>query len=361
MSTVLKVLDEINKHGFKAYIVGGYVRDFILGIHSSDIDICTDATPKDIKDIFNNVELPRDNYSAVRLYIKNYTFDIMTFRKEISYYNNRKPMEIEYIKDLKEDLLRRDFTMNSLCMDKDGNIIDLLNAKEDILNKTIRVIGDPDTKFKEDPLRILRAIRFYTTLDFNFSDGVIDSIKNNKQELSRLSLIRKKEELDRIFISPNSKKGVKLLIDLGVDKELKLDFSNCHLNSDLIGVWASIGIYDDYPFTKNERNIIKRIKELCDKDVLSPINLYEYGLYISSIVGDLKGISRKKITEKYEKLPIKTRTDIDINAEQIIEVLNIEPSKKISIIYDDLINKILCDKLENNYNEIVKYIVSNYK
>ena len=97
LDVALKVLNEIESHGFKAYIVGGFVRDYVLGNTTNDVDICTDATPKDIKDIFENITLPKMDYGAVRLDIKKHRFDIMTFRKEISYYNNRKPMEVEYI------------------------------------------------------------------------------------------------------------------------------------------------------------------------------------------------------------------------------------------------------------------------
>ena len=361
MNTALKVLEEITKHGFKAYIVGGFVRDYLLGLDTNDVDICTDATPKDIKQIFISVNLPIDNYSAVRLYIKKYTYDIMTFRKEISYYNNRKPQEIEYITDLKEDLLRRDFTVNSLCMDHSGNIVDLLEVKDDIDNRILKSIGDPITKFIEDPLRILRAIRFYTVLNFDMDFSVIDAIKRTKSEVKRLSYSRKKDELDKIFSSPNASRGVKLMIDLGLDKELELDFSKCVLNSDLIGIWATIGINGNYPFTKNEKFLIEEIKSAMKEDLTSNLVLYKYGLYVASIAGELKQMDRSLIANTYEKLPIHNRRDINITSKEIIELLNIEPSRIINDIFEDLINKILCGKLNNNYQELANYITDNYK
>ena len=184
----------------------------------------TDATPKDIKDIFENITLPKMDYGAVRLDIKKHRFDIMTFRKEISYYNNRKPMEVEYIKDLESDLRRRDFTMNTLCIDKDGNVIDLLNGKEDIENRVINTVGESISRFVEDPLRILRAVRFYTTLEFDLGEEVRLAIIQTKGELSRLSYQRKKDELDKIFCHTNVKRGIDLIVELGLDKELGLDF-----------------------------------------------------------------------------------------------------------------------------------------
>ena len=144
----IKVLQKIESHGFKAYIVGGFVRDYILGIESTDVDISTNATPKQILEIFKNSALPNEEYGAVTLYYKNNRFEITTFRREIRYINNRKPIEIEYIDDLVEDLKRRDFRMNTLCIDAKGEIIDLLGGKEDIDNHIINTVGSSDFKFE---------------------------------------------------------------------------------------------------------------------------------------------------------------------------------------------------------------------
>jgi len=361
LEVALKVLNEITSHGFKAYIVGGFVRDYILGNTTNDVDICTDATPKDIKDIFENITLPRMDYGAVRLNLKKHRFDIMTLRKEISYYNNRKPMEVEYITDLYDDLKRRDFKMNTLCIDKDGNIIDLLNGKEDIDNRIITTVGDSVEKFVEDPLRILRAIRFYTTLDFDLSEDVRIAIIKTKGELSRLSYQRKKEELEKIFCHTNVKRGIDIIVDLELDKELQLDFSNCVYNTDLIGIWASIGVNGAYPFTKNEKDLIEKIREVSLLNNLDNKVLFKYGLYVNIIAGSLNGTDRKMIASKYEKLPIKTKEEVNITSNQIIGLLEIEPSKKVKEIYDDLINNILYGKVLNNYEEIVDYLVSTYK
>ena len=361
LEVALKVLNEICSHGFKAYIVGGFVRDYILGNMTNDVDICTDATPKDIKEIFENITLPGMEYGAVRLEVKKYRFDIMTFRKEISYYNNRKPMEVEYIKDLSEDLKRRDFKMNTLCMDKDGNIIDLLNGREDIENKVISTVGDSISKFMEDPLRILRAIRFYTTLGFDLGEECKLAITRTRKELSRLSYQRKKEELDKIFCHANVKRGIDILVELGLDKELEIDFSHCVYNTDLIGIWASIDVFGEYPFSKNERDLIAKIREVKKLNNLDNLVLFKYGLYVNIIAGSLKGIDRKVIANKYESLPIKHKDEVNISSNQIIGLLEIEPSKKIKEIYDDLINNILCGKLMNNYEEISSYLVSTYK
>lgn len=361
LDVALKVLNEIEKNGFRAYIVGGFVRDYLLGNITNDVDICTDATPMDIKLIFDNITLPRVDYGAVRIDIKNHRFDIMTLRKEMNYSNNRKPMEVEYIKDLKEDLLRRDFVMNTLCIDKDGNVIDLLGGKKDIENKIISTVGESISRFMEDPLRILRAIRFYTTLNFELSEEVRLAIIHTKSELHRLSYKRKKDELDKIFCNSNVKRGIDVIIELGLDKELELDFKNCVYSTDLVGIWSSIEVNGDYPFTKSEKELINKIKEVRKLNNLNPEVLFKYGLYINVIAGSLNGVDRKQIANKYEELPIKVKDDINITSNQIMGLLNMEPSKKIKEIYDDLIKNILYGKVLNNYEDIVDYLLITYK
>ena len=147
---ILRVLEE---QGFKAYVVGGYVRDYLMKKNSSDIDICTNARPKDLIKIFN-AKVPKEKYGSLVVYYKNTRYEITSFRKELRY-ENRRPVEVEYTDLLEEDLVRRDFTINALCMDKDCNITDLYGGKRDIDLRILRCIGDANTKFREDPLKML--------------------------------------------------------------------------------------------------------------------------------------------------------------------------------------------------------------
>ena len=190
----LEVLNIFNKYGYVAYIVGGYPRDMILGIKTNDIDICTNAKPKEIINIFDTDSVSDNSYGSVRVIYKNCLFDVTTFRKDIKYEDNRRPIKIKYISDLKKDLLRRDFTINTMCIDKDGNIIDMLDAKDDIDKKVIKTVGNPRYRIKEDSLRILRAIRFASVLNFDIDDKTMNYIKKYGYLLNGLSYSRKKEE-----------------------------------------------------------------------------------------------------------------------------------------------------------------------
>ena len=363
LAEALRLLKKITEHSYKAYIVGGFVRDYIMGIESNDIDINTDATPKQIREIFEDSCLPSEDYGSVTVIYKGIRFEITTFRKELTYINNRKPVEIEYINNLYEDLIRRDFTINTLCMDQDGNIIDMLDGKKDIEAKIIRTVGDASSKFEEDALRILRAVRFATILDYKLSEDVVEGIKKSKKLVHNLSYYRKKEELDKMFTSPNYKNGIKLLLELGLDKELEIPNLQKVLDtntSGLIGIWSILNVTDKYPFNKNELELIEKINKALEYDNLDPINLYRNGLYVNSVAGEIKKMDIKVITEKYANLAIKSKKDIDIDSKTIMEILNKEPGKYLKVIYDDLEEKILFNKLENNREEICKYIKENY-
>ncbi|MBQ2639771.1 MAG: hypothetical protein IJF92_03310 [Bacilli bacterium] len=361
LDSAIKILKKLNDNNYNAYIVGGFVRDHLLGLKSNDIDITTNAKPKEILKLFEDAELSSKDYGTVTVTRNGYRFEITTFRKEINYKDHRHPDEIEYIDDLYEDLLRRDFTVNTICMDKDEQIIDLLEGRKDLNKKIIKTVGESDIRFKEDALRILRAIRFSTSLKFSLDKDIEKAIYNNKYLLNKISYNRKKAELDKIFTSNNSDKGIELLLKYDLDKELNLNrLSKVVPNSDLIGIWSILDVTDIYPFTSGEKDIIKKVNKALLEDY-SSMRLYKYGLYVNSVIADIKGLDKKKVTEDYNALPIHTRNDLDITSEEIMKLLNKEPGGYLTEIYNDLIEKVLYRKIENKNNILTNYIITNYK
>ncbi len=362
LDSALKILNKLNDCGYESYIVGGFVRDYLLGLESNDIDINTSAKPKEVLEIFEDAELSSRDYGTVVVTRNGYRFEITTFRKDISYKDHRHPDEIVYINDLNEDILRRDFTINTICMDKDKNIIDLLSAKKDIKNKVIKTVGDSNIRFEEDALRILRAIRFSTSLDFKLSDDVVDAIKKNKHLLTKISYKRKKDELDKIFTSSNIESGMKMLLEYGLDKDLELsNLDKIVPSSGLIGIWSVLNVVDKYPFTNNEKDLIKKVNELLELNEYDNMTLYTYGLYVCSVACDIKGLDKKKITEAYNSLGIHSRSDLDITSEEIMDILNMESGKYLSDIYNDLVKEVVNNNIENKNDVLKYYIISNYK
>lgn len=356
----LEVLNILFNKGYLAYIVGGYPRDMVLGIKSNDIDICTNATPKEIIDIFDTENISDTNYGSVRVIYKNYHFDVTTFRKEIKYENNRKPVKVKYINDLKKDLLRRDFTINTMCIDKDGNLIDMLGAREDIDKKIIKTVGNPRYRIKEDSLRILRAIRFASVLDFEIDSKTFNYIKKYGYLLKGLSYSRKKEELNKIFASVNKEKARWMIIDSGIDRYLGIsNLSEIVLCDDIIGIWSQLEVDEEYPFSKVEKEMIKNIRRM-NMEEFNEYTVYKYGLYVSSVVGSIKGISYKDINDIYHDLVITSRRDIDIKAMDIANALNSKPGKYISDIFNEIEYLIVMKKIRNNKEDIIKYIKKHY-
>ena len=211
--SALEILKKLDALGYEAYIIGGYPRDTILNYYTDDIDICTNALPHVIKELFNVVK-DNSKFGSLVINYNGYLFEITTYRIELEY-NNRYP-KIEFADSLDKDLKRRDFTINTICIDKNGQYIDLLNGKDDLNNKIIRMVGNVDKKIKEDPIRILRAIRLKEKLNFELEKSLEHSIIEYGYLLETLSINNIKSELNKM-----NDKAINTLKQLKLDKYLK--------------------------------------------------------------------------------------------------------------------------------------------
>ena len=350
---VLKTL--VDNH-YEAYLVGGYVRDYLIGIKSYDVDICTNALPKDLHRIFPN-NSNSNTYGGFNLKIKNYNIDITTYRRELKY-NNRKPIEIEYLNNLEEDIIRRDFTINSVCMDLNEKIIDLVDGVKDINNHKIRMLGNIKERLEEDPLRILRAIRFSSILSFDIDEDLDREIMSNYKLVNTLSNTRIKEEINKILLNKNFKQGLSLLKKYKILDLLNISYSDdITYISDISGMWSQIEFPSNFLFTKQEYSNIIKIRQIVKDGIIDNKTLYNYGLYISLVSGELLNKNKKEILKMNNKLPIRDEKDLDIRGNEIIEILNIEPSKIVSNIKKELIDNILNNKLKNKNSELRKYLM----
>ena len=353
------VLEKIEENGFEAYIVGGYVRDYLLGITTNDIDICTNARVKDILNIFSDVNAFSETYGNVKIITNKAKIDITTYRRDLRYNGDRKKVEIEYVDNLLDDIDRRDFTMNTLCMSRSGSIIDLKNGRKDIEDKIIRCVGSITERINEDPLRMLRAVRFATILDFSIEDELYEELKKNKYLLEQLSMERVKEELTKILVSKNAIKGLDYLRDLGFLDILGIDYGIIVNVDDICGMYSQLTLTKDYPFSKEEKDSINSIKEILKYGKIDKNVLFDYGLYISLVAGSILGVDKEYITNIDANLEIHRIKDIDISSKEICVLLNIQPSKLIGIVYDDLKNMILNNGLDNKNDDIKKYILDS--
>ena len=354
---VRNVLKQFSLSGFEAYIVGGYVRDYLLGEESNDVDICTNALPKDILKIFEMEQIDFEDYRAVQLKKGKYFFDITTYRKEIRY-ENRKPVEIVYIHNLLDDLKRRDFKMNTLCMNEEGKIIDPYLGTKDISERLISTVGDAYEKLEEDPLRILRALRFAITLDFELDASLKKAIMLTNDLVLTLSKERIKKELDQMFLSKYTEKIFPTLEEYGILELCDLKpVSNFVFVEDICGIWAQIETGIDYSFSKQEKKNIEIIRNLINKGTIEDIDLFDDDFYLCQVAGKILGIDCIELQEQYQSLPIHAESELTVSIEEMLSV-GVETTE-LAKMRKELTLMIITKMLRNEKTELVNYLKHN--
>jgi len=223
------VVEKLKKTGFKAYIVGGCVRDLLRDVEPEDWDITTNARPKQIQKIFPK-SFYKNKFLTVTVQTKSKNprlreIEITTFRKEAKYTDKRHPDEVKFAKTLEEDLARRDFTINAMALDleikdkrRGTRIIDLFDGQLDLKNKIIRTVGNPKERFSEDALRMMRAVRFATTLGFGIEEKTAKAIEKNSHWLKMISKERIRDEFLKIIMADRAAEGIELLRKLSLLK-----------------------------------------------------------------------------------------------------------------------------------------------
>ena len=215
-----EIVKRLNTRRFEAYFAGGSVRDMLLGRDPKDYDIATNAKPEDVKRLFQKTIPVGEKFGVVIVVLEGENFEVATFRREGPYSDGRRPDSVSFA-TAKEDALRRDFTMNGLFYDPlSKKILDYAEGKRDIQLKKIRTIGDPEKRFQEDKLRLLRAVRFASTLSFELEKETFEMVKRLAPEIKWVSPERIREELVKIFTRPGSGKGLELLSESGLLKEV---------------------------------------------------------------------------------------------------------------------------------------------
>lgn len=223
LSGGVDIIKQISDEGYKAFLVGGAVRDIILGKNPHDIDIATNMPIEELQKTFpKNYDIGKSkDFGIFVVKHKGHDYEVAQFRKDGSYEaTGRKPESIEIVQDFKTDAGRRDFTINAMAIDKDGNIIDYFDGKKDIKDKLIKTVGNPNDRFKEDNLRMLRAIRFSSKLGYDIHPETKEAIKTNKEGIKKISSERIREELMKMANQTGDKfaEAIKTLDEVGILK-----------------------------------------------------------------------------------------------------------------------------------------------
>ena len=250
----IEILNKLNKYG-KGYIVGGAIRDILLGLEPKDIDFTTNLPYETLKDLFKeyNPKETGKSFGVLRIRVNNIDYEIAKFREDN--YEEKDGLKIvpeekkvSFVDDIKNDLARRDFTINAMAYNEEEGIVDLFNGQKDIENKVINFVGNAEERIIEDPLRILRAFRFMARLNFSLSENTIEAIKKQKDLLKNIPEERITMEFSKLLLGENIKNTLTLMKDTGVleliipEFKATYDFDQCnpHHNLDLFNHIISV-------------------------------------------------------------------------------------------------------------------------
>lgn len=225
-----KVISKLQQSGYLAYFAGGCVRDLLRDQVPTDYDIATNALPEQVTSLFRKTRSVGAHFGVIIVISGEFAFEVATFRNDGSYGDGRRPESVEFTSP-EEDVLRRDFTINGIFYDPiEGSTIDYVNGQDDIESGTVRAIGDPESRFREDHLRLLRAVRFAARFDYQIEENTWAAICSHAEEIKNISEERIRDELSKILTDPNRVRGFDLLVESGLMEAMIpeiLDLKGC--------------------------------------------------------------------------------------------------------------------------------------
>lgn len=380
------ILDTLQKNGFEAYYVGGSVRDYLMDVSIGDIDITTNALPEDIQNIFPRTIDVGVEHGTVIVVINKTPFEVTTYRTETTYSDYRRPDSVSFTTSIKEDLARRDFTMNAVAMDRMFKIYDPYNGQLSIKNKEIVTVGDPYERFNEDALRMLRAIRFVSQLDFKLNESTFNGIVKLASNVQYISVERIVQELKKLYSGVNVSHAKSLLIHSKIlkfipyYKKLNIDDikkTNVHslINEIIIQQILNENNHfkNELKLSNDEKNNIKNslsfYNDLGENE--SPIILaYNYNehiiLNLKNIISENNFLNQQYLNQiddillEKKRLKIRSKKDLAVNGNDLMKTLNRHGGPWLKEVLSEIERNVLFNKLDNNYESIIEWVNDEY-
>ncbi|MEZ2718108.1 CCA tRNA nucleotidyltransferase [Niallia circulans] len=387
----LPIINKIEKAGYEAYFVGGAVRDHLLNKQIHDIDIATSATPEEIKSIFPHTIDVGIAHGTVMVIWDQHTYEITTFRTESAYRDYRRPEQVHFVRELKEDLKRRDFTINAMAMDKNGRVIDYFNGKESLEKKEIKTVGNPNERFQEDALRIMRGIRFVSTLGFHLEKDTLNGIRNNQQLLSKIAVERITAEFEKLLHGPWCLEALKIMVETkiyqflpmlsseekGISKFAKLPLTKLGLLEKWAVLILCLGMKEKQQIelflrawklsVKQIKTIQKIIYWMLQREQMT--NWSNQALYFATLSVAVSAekmyqllkncevnIDIVHLEEKYEKLPIKSMEELKIGGNDLLSWTEKRPGPWIKDVLSLVERNVVEEKLSNDKQLIKEWL-----
>ncbi|KAA0966118.1 CCA tRNA nucleotidyltransferase [Sporosarcina sp. ANT_H38] len=381
-----EVIRTLENAGFEAVFVGGAVRDYLLGKTATDIDIATSAEPEEVKAIFPQTVDLGSAHGTVLVLMNGEPIEVTTFRTEGTYTDHRRPDEVRFVKSLKEDLRRRDFTMNALAMTKDGELIDLFGGKVDMADRIIRAVGNAADRFNEDALRMFRAIRFTAVLGFNIEEQTFKAISDNAGQIRYVSVERLKAEMDKLFASANPMKAFHSIQNTGLNLHLPLfPEDNEKLNRTvpfesalegwacfmIAGNFSASDVARAYKLSNVEKLFLSSVKEAYTNRLACQFTIDEYYQYdlavlftteklFRSMLDNVETISCTEIRQMKQSLPIQSIADLAVDGKKLMEWTSQKGGRWIGEWISEIEKAVLYRTCENNSNDIKEWFLYEF-
>jgi tRNA nucleotidyltransferase (CCA-adding enzyme) len=385
------ILEKLHNSGFEAFYVGGAVRDYLLKREIGDIDIATSAKPDEIKQIFSKTIDVGAEHGTIIVLNNNRSFEVTTYRIEAGYDDYRRPKSVSFITSLKDDLRRRDFTINAMAMDIDGTIYDYFHGKQHLKEKVIKTVDSPSERFSEDALRMLRAVRFVSQLGFSLYPETKRAIKELVHLLNAISIERKTVEIEKLFRGVHYKAAIQTLIDCKMnnylpgmtEKEHQLEIL-ASFQLDLLltreDLWTLITYLIEptsvEKYLRKWKLPVKLIK-IVEKNIRflmllqqekswTSLLLYDAGSdcalsveRIRSIINEPNVLNEniKVVKDSLHRLPIHNKSQLDITGHDLIEILKKKPGPWVANLISEIEREIVLNKLENERSAIKEWVL----
>lgn len=358
----LPILTKIKEAGYEAYFVGGSVRDVLLERPIHDVDIATSSYPEETKAIFNRTVDVGIEHGTVLVLENGGEYEITTFRTEDVYVDYRRPSQVSFVRSLEEDLKRRDFTVNALALDENGQVIDKFRGLIDLEQKRLRAVGKAEERFEEDALRIMRGFRFAASLDFDIEAATFEAMRSHSPLLEKISVERSFTEFDKLLMAPHWRKGISAMIacqaydylpglkqrEAGLN-HLIVSLKDNFTFSDHHQAWAyvmiSLAIEDPKSFLKAwktsndfQRYVTKLIAlyRIRQERSFEKLDIYQYGKEMASLVEGLRkaqslSVDMDHIEALDQALAIHNKHDIVLNGSHLIKDFGMEPGPQLGL------------------------------
>lgn len=383
----LSILQQIEANGYEAYFVGGSVRDFLLQRPIADVDIATSAFPAEIKQIFPRTIDTGIKHGTVTVMQAHTPYEVTTFRTESGYQDFRRPDHVTFVRSLRADLQRRDFTINALAVRADGLVIDEFSGLQDLKQRMIRAVGDPEARFHEDALRMMRAVRLSGQLAFQIDPKTYQSLEEHAPLLAKIAIERIHNEFIKLMLSDNWQLGWSIFVKSGLIKHTP--FFN-HLAVDLplfaqsktsplpdeATVWALLGL--QLKLSPQALRQLLRAWKTANKVTQASVQTLACGQLLQSqqtltakqlyqvnpiVLNRLQKIWENlgwqanfgQLKQDYQALPIKKRQQLQLNGRLLMQELALKPSPLLGIILNEAEQAVVSGQVENSQKALLNW------